>query len=304
MNDKTITQSREYLTVLLRRRSAVALCCGILMLALSFYGVIAGVIRTVERYHENGFSSFIYFTMIANILAALSVAFVFPYAVEGIRKRRFTLPKWVAVFHYVATTSIAIMMVFVLSVISWVSPEDAFGGSNIVTHVFCPILILILFFQMENGHRLTLKDRMLGIVPFVVYMVVYFIEVILIGEADGGWPDIYQIREHMPIALAIPLSLILALGVSTVIALLSNYLTGKRNKKMFMFWREDMDPVEVRIEAFGIGRMAAQSGEKNGFQIPYDILTYLAQRYGLETEDLFKPFVKGLMTELKYRDGK
>ena len=272
------------------------------MLALSFYGVIAGVIRTVEGLHENGFSSFIYFTMIANTLAALSVAFVFPYAAEGIRKRRFTLPEWVAVFHYVATTSIAIMMVFVLAVISRASPEDAFGGSNIVTHVFCPILILVLFFQIENGHRLTPKDRLFGIVPFGVYIFIYFIEVAVIGEANGGWPDIYHIREHIPTALAIPLSLLLAFGVSTVIAFLSNFLTEKRNKKMFMLWREDMDPIEVRIEAFGIGRMAAQSGEKNNFQIPYDILAYLAERYELETEDLINPFVKGLTTELKYRD--
>ena len=73
---------------------------------------------------------------------------------------------------------------------------------------------------------------------------------------------------------------------------------------MYSFWRGDMDPIEVRIEAFGIGRMAAQSGENNNMQIPYDILTNLAQKYGLDTEDLIKPFVKGLLTELEDRNRK
>ena len=35
---------------------------------------------------------------------------------------------------------------------------------------------------------------------------------------------------------------------------------------------------------------------------PFDILVYLAERYHLKTEDLMKPFVKGLLTELKDRD--
>ena len=295
------TPVREFLTVFFRRRSIIALCCGCLTLALAFYGIIAGVIRTVELLGVNGFESFIYFTMLANVLAALSVAFVIPYAVDGIRKRRFTLPKWVAVFHYVATIGIAIVMVFVLAVISWASPGDAFGGSNIVTHLLCPLLILVCFFQMENGHLLTVKDRLLGIVPFCVYLAVYFVEVVAIGEENGGWPDIYKVTEHLPGAIAIPLAALIAFGVSTAVALVSNVLTKKRTKKMYSFWLEDMDPVEVRVEAFSIGRMAAQSGEPNDLHVPYDILEHLSQRYGMTTGELIKPFVKGMLTELEDR---
>ena len=115
MKTENKTNIREYLTVLLRRRSVIALCCGTITLMLSFYGIIAGVNRTIDVFHENGFTSFVYYTMISNTLAALSVAFVFPYAVEGVRKKRFVLPKWVAVMHYAATTSIAITMLFVLA---------------------------------------------------------------------------------------------------------------------------------------------------------------------------------------------
>ena len=303
MKDKNIKNSREYLTVLLRRRSIVAFCCGILTLALAFLGIIAGVIKTITVLHEDGFVSFIYYTMLSNTLAALSMAFVFPYAIDGIRKKRFTPPKWVAVLHYMVTSSIVITMVFVLAFMSWASPDDAFGGADIVTHVFCPLLILVSFFQMENGHLLSWKERLLGAAPFCIYLIVYFIETGVIGESNGGWPDIYRIKEYLSPVLAIPVLLVLAFGVSTAIAVISNYLTKKRKKKMYLFWSDDLEPVEVRIEAFGMGRMAGQCSEKNNIQIPYDILEELAQKYNLETEDLIKPFVKGLMIELNEQES-
>jgi hypothetical protein len=70
---------------------------------------------------------------------------------------------------------------------------------------------------------------------------------------------------------------------------------------MYMLWHEDLDPIEVRIEAYGFGRMVGRYSEKNNIQIPYDILMNLAQMYHLETEDLIKPFFKGLLIELKER---
>ena len=141
------------------------------------------------------------------------------------------MPKWVTLMHYMVTTSITITMVFVLAFISRVSPSDAFGGANLVTHVFCPLLILISFYQMESGHIFTWKDRLFAVVPFCSYMIVYLIEVVAVGEANGGWPDIYHITEYLSPSLAIPLSLLLAFGVSTAVALLSNYLTKNAEKK-------------------------------------------------------------------------
>lgn len=301
----TATESiREHLTVLLKRRSVIALCCGILTLLLAFYGIVSGVNRTVTRLHENGFMAFSYYTMISNLFAAMSSAFVFPYAVEGIRKKRFILPKWVAVLHFMATVSIAITMIFVFGFISWASPDDAFGGSNLVTHVFCPILILISFFQIEGGNVFTWKDRLLGILPLCLYLIVYFVEVVVIGEENGGWQDIYRIRENMPVFLAVPLMLLLAFSVSTVIAIVSNRLTKKRWEKESMPWRQDLDPIEVRIEAYGLGRMISRHSDEQSIQIPYDILKFLAERYHLKTEDLMKPFVKGLLMGLDEKNSK
>lgn len=142
-NNKRLKKGHDYLTNLFRHYSVIALCSGICTLIFSFYGIIAGVIRTVESMKANGFFAFAFFTMIANIMAALSISFIIPYAVEGIKKKRFVLPKWVAIFHYISTASIGVMLIFVLAFVSWSSPYDAFGDSNLYTHIICPIFILL-----------------------------------------------------------------------------------------------------------------------------------------------------------------
>ena len=304
MSETEITRCREYMTNLFRRRSIIALVSCLLTLALAFYGIIAGVIRTVTLKGINGFSSFIYYTMLVNSFAALAAAFVLPFAVEGVRRRRFTLPGWVAVVYYLAACSVAIMMVFVFSFISWASPFDAFGESNLVLHVFCPILILLSFFQTENGHIYSWKDRALGSVPLCDYLVVYYVEVILIGEENGGWPDVYRITEFLHPAVAAPCMLLFAFAVSTAVALVSNLLTRMWKAIMFRYWKEDVDPIEVRIEAYGLGRMAGMSGDATGIQVPLDILDELAKKCGLKTDDLIRPYMTGVLNGRKERDDK
>ena len=292
-------KSRDYLINFFKYHSVIALCSGICTLILSFYGIIAGVIRTIEVMKINGFFSFIFFTMIANTLAALSVAFVIPFAVEGIKKKRFVLPKWVAIIHYISASSIAIVMVLVAAFMSWVSPYDAFGGINIITHVFCPLLILISFFQVENRYTYTVRDRFIGCIPFWIYGVIYFIEVVLIGETNGGWKDIYQIQEYMSPIMAMPFLMLIGLGVSWLVASISNYLTKKREEKMFNYWKKDIDPIEAKIEAYGLGNMMSNIKDENNIIIPIDILNYLAKKSNINSDDLIKSYITGLINSKK-----
>ena len=297
-------QKRKYMIDLLRSHSISALVCSALSLGLAFYAVTAGVIKTIIVRKWDGFESFIYFTMISNTLAALAMAFVFPFAVEGIRKKRFTVPAWTAVMHYMATTSICIVMAFVMFFMVWVDFGEAYGGANIITHLICPALMLIAFFEVENGYIYTFRDRLLACLPFYIYLIVYFIEVVAIGEEKGGWPDIYRITDFVSPLIAIPILLVFAFAVSSIIAVISNHLTKKRQERMYSGWTDDMIPVEVRIEAYGLGRMTGLRGEKNNISIPYDIFEYLAEKYHIPVIDLLNPFMKGVREGIKERSLK
>ena len=299
-NNLIFKKSHDYLTNFFRHYSIIALCSGICSLIFAFYGIIAGVIRTVERMKVNGFFAFAFFTMIANILAALSIAFVIPFAVEGIKKKRFVLPKWVAIFHYISTTSVAIMLVFVLSFISWSSPYDAFGDSNLFTHVFCPILILISFFQIENRYIYTIKDCFIACIPLYIYEFVYYIEVALIGEANGGWKDIYHVQEHLSPVIAISSLMLLGFVTSYIIAVISNYLTKKRENKMFHYWnKKDIDPIEAKIEAYGLGSAVNKIKDENNIMIPIDILDYLSKKSNVNRDELIKSYITGFICSQK-----
>ena len=296
-DNRIFKKSHDYLTNFFRHYSIIALCSGIGTLIFSFYGIIAGVIRTVERMKANGFFAFAFFTMISNILAALSVSFIIPFAVEGIKKKRFVLPKWIAILHYISTTSIAVMFVFVLAFISWASPYDAFGDSNFVLHICCPILILISFFQIENRYKYTIRDCFIGCIPLLIYVIVYYIEVVLIGESNGGWKDIYRVQEYLPAIVAIILLMILGFVISYLIAIISNYLTKKRENKMFNYWKKnDIDSVEAKIEAYGLGNVMSKIKDENNIIIPIDILDYLSKKSNINTDELIKSYIAGFIS--------
>ena len=291
--------SPHYLTVFFKWHSIVALACGIFTLILAFDGIISGVIRTVEVMRTNGFKSFIFFTMIANTLAACSVAFIIPYAIEGIQKRRFVIPKWIAIMHYISAVSISIMMMFVLAFISWASPYDAFGGINLIMHIICPILILISFFQIENRYIFTVKDSLIGCIPFFIYVIIYFIEVTIIGELNGGWPDIYHVQEYMSPAIAIPLLLIFGFSVSWLLAKLSNHFTRVRDKRMFKYWKKYTNQKEAINDAYSLGMMMSHINDKSSVIIPLDILEYISKKSNVNINELVTTYIKGLINSQK-----
>ncbi len=282
------------MTGLMTRHSIIALGNGIFELILVFYAIIMGLNITVVEMGKHIFMSYIYFTMISNTVAALAVAFVIPYAVEGIRKKRFILPHWISILFFVAVNSISVVMVIIMAFMSWADPERAYGGPGLFTHLICPLLVIVSFFQIESGYKYKLRDCLMACVPFTIYVIVYFIMVVIIGEDNGGWPDIYGITGIMPPLISSVILLVIALVTSLLISRISNFLTEKRNDKLFLYWNKDVQPVEASIEAYGLGTMMARGMGKEGAQIPYDILEELAKRYDVNLSDLLKSFVKGL----------
>ncbi len=287
-------QRREYMSGLYKRNSVVALINGVLELIFVFFGIVLGLNKTVTELGENIFASFTYFTNISNTLAAISVAFVIPYAVEGIRKKRFTLPHWVSVLLFASANSVFIVMTVALLFMSWLSPDDAFGGGGVFTHVFCPIFIISSFLLIENGCKYTFRECILACVPFFSYLSVYLVMVVFIGYDNGGWRDLYHVMDYLPPFVAVPILLIYSCGTSFLIAKVSNFLKKKRKDKLFLYWDKDIQPVEVYIEAYGLGIMMAEKRDKESIEVPYDILEELAKRYDLDPLDLLKGFVKGL----------
>ena len=72
-----------------------------------------------------------------------------------------------------------------------------------------------------------------------------------------------------------------------------------REKKMFSKWKGDIDPIEAKIEAYGLGNMMSKIKDENSIIIPIDILNYLAKKSNINSDDLIKSYITGLINSKK-----
>ena len=91
--------------------------------------------------------------------------------------------------------------------------------------------------------------------------------------------------------------MILGFVISYLIAIISNYLTKKRENKMFNYWKKnDIDSVEAKIEAYGLGNVMSKIKDENNIIIPIDILDYLSKKSNINTDELIKSYIAGFIS--------
>ena len=294
-------KSRRYMIDLHKWRSAVALVACIVTLVLSISAITSNLIKYVDS--GLGIRDLLqYFTIQSNLMTALASSFIIPYAINGIRRKRFVYPKWLSMFHYSGTLCTTLTMVFALLFILPHDRDLAIGAHNFFLHVICPIGILISFCMVESSYKYTRRDNLICLLPVLVYSLVYLTMVVIIGEERGGWRDLYLLDEFIPWYISLFLMYTLAYGIGYLIRKVSNQLTVKRQEELLSSWRPDLEKVELNVELFGLGRYYGMTCAKNDVSIPFDLLEMLADRYSLDPDDLVKVYVKGLVDGIRDRE--
>ncbi len=209
---KASPTKKEYLISLHQNRSVLALVAGVLVMCLAVAAVTWKML--VYQYAEE--NRLHYFPLQSSLLAAVGAAFLVPYAIEGIRKKRFTLPRWLVVFHYACATCAAITFVAAMVLILPAQGATAVRGTDFWMHLVVPICNVILFQCVETGVSLTRRDTVLAQVPYWMYMVLYYVEVVVIGKENGGWSDFYLTRKYFPMWVSILLMLAIGFGAACV----------------------------------------------------------------------------------------
>ena len=293
--------ARGHIIALSRWRSRLALIASLVTVSCTMYA-IAGYIIQYTRSGWDIYALFHWYTVNSNFLTAFGAAMIIPFAVEGIRKKHFSYPKWVAMFHYAGMVCTTMTMVFSVGIISWYDPALAFSEYNLYLHVLCPVMVIISFFLVEAGFLYTKKDAVLAAVPTFLYEVIYALQVVVIGWENGGWEDMYHLGEFLPFGVSAALITLLVLGISLLIRRLYNGLTRKRREKLLSrLWPKDVSPVEINIEIFGLGRYMGKHADPKFIELPLDLITMIAEQYDLKTEDLMKPYIRGFLDSLRDR---
>lgn len=289
---------REYIISANSWHSRLALVACLVTIALSLYAITSGIVEYVLG-GRSAFELFYWFTTNGNFLAVFSAAIIIPYAVEGIRKKYFSYPRWIAVIHYSGMICVTLIIVVAATLISWIDPENAYGGNNLYLHLICPLMVIISFFLVESGYRFSVKEALIACVPAFLYFIIYLIEVFIIGEEKGGWKDMYYIKK-IPLFISLPGIILFTLGIAFLIRALYNRLTLYRKRKFTSkLWPKDINPVEINIELFGLGRYMGKNTDKEFIEIPMRLINGIADLYGFKAEDLTRPYIRGFLDSVR-----
>ena len=140
---------------------------------------------------RDGMSCFMYFTVDSNILAAVVCLIVAVCELRRLRNGE-ALPKWAAVLKFTATVAVGVTF---FTVMLFLGPSMGYGpmvtGHNLFLHVLNPLAAMFSFAVLEREPRIRLAQTLWCLLPTVVYGIVYFYQVIILGPWKGGWFDFY-----------------------------------------------------------------------------------------------------------------
>ena len=208
-----------------RTRCITGLVVSILMVVLVF---VAFTLNLINYYKEDapeaGIGTMRMFTTLSNIIVAIGSLLIIPYSIDGLRKNNYHLPRWIVDILYIGTFCVALTFLVASTIISIARGfyTSMFYNSNIFFHLINPICAIVLFTFVNSDHNISFKKSFIPLIPVTIYGIVYVIMAILIGEANGGWRDVYEFNTFMPWPITIILIAIVSFGISNLIRYLHN----------------------------------------------------------------------------------
>ena len=282
-------QKKKYLIAVEEKHSYIALIAGILV----FFCTMVAVIVWAQDYHQNGEPPIHYFTALSNILSSIGAAFMIPYAIEGIRKKHLYIPKYIILFQFSGAICVSITMLTSLALILPTQGVMAITGTNFWLHVVTPASTIVLLQCVETRFTITKRETLISLIPFWIYITVYFVMVVVIGEERGGWSDIYMAKAFWPAWVSVIMFLIVGFAVAAGLRAFRSYRVSRTWKEITRYWADDLEEPELLIEAFGLGRYIGARCDGIELTVPLDILTLMTDRYGVPLDKLVTAYVTG-----------
>ncbi len=193
-----------------------------------------------ENFDHMGLRTFCMFTVNSNLLCALGMILTVPYTVDGMIKKRFHLPNWLIGLLFAGVTSVALTFLISLCVLSPVKGFVLiFTGSRFFLHGLCPILAIAAFCFFIYSHVISFKESFYALIPVMLYAMVYYFMVEILGPDNGGWDDFYGFFTHIPSWVSLLSFMPLTFSIATVVRLLHNRsCRAFRNRAEKMYEKE------------------------------------------------------------------
>ncbi len=264
-----------------KMRCIIGLVICLIVIALTIVSFTLNVINFYnESSPESGLGTLRMYTTISNLLAALAASICVPFQIDGLRKNRYRLPKWVVLVLFVGAVGVFLTFVIAISFINISSGfvYAMFTNSNLFMHTLNPIFIILLFTVAISDSHIKFLDSFWSIIPTVIYGLLYFI----LAFVAGVWRDHYHMQDYLPWPVVFLLILVVAFGLSQLLRFLHNSTNKYVDKHIERYYKESPD-YEFEKIAFAIAKLAQDEAKYHfdgeDIYIPIDIIKMLSDRY-------------------------
>ena len=193
---------------------AVCVCIGVTMNLTTLYDV---------NFDHMGLRTFCMFTVNSNILCGIGMLMALPYTIDGLVTRNYNMPSWMVDLLFAGTTSVGLTFLISLCILAPVKGFVLiFTGSRFFLHGVCPILAIITFCFFITSHVIPLRESVFAMIPVMLYAMVYYFMVEILGPKNGGWDDFYGFLTRIPQWISLLSFMPLTFAIASVLRWLHN----------------------------------------------------------------------------------
>ena len=277
MNEKRILNAREINKI--RYIFGIVNCSLIIILT-----VVVVSLNLIDFYQydtpESGVGNLRMFTTLSNIIAAFSSSMCLPFQIDGLRRNRYKLPRWIVLLMYVGAVGAFLTFFVALSIIAPFQgfSKTMFEKSNLFLHTINPILITFSFVFIISDSHIRFTHSFIPLLPIAIYMIVYFFMVFVFQE----WRDHYKVDAFIPWPISLILLICVSFGICELLRFLHNLRSKIVNKRIETYYLQSPDFDFPRVSN-AISHLAELEGkfyhEDDDIYIPVDIIKLLSDRY-------------------------
>lgn len=269
--DRAVSVTRRHclFTMISAAVVVVCVCIGVTMNLTTIYD---------ENFDHMGLRTFCMFTVNSNILMGASMALVFPYSLDGLRKHNFHLPRWVVDMVYAGVTAVALTFLISLCVLAPVKGFVLiFTGSRFFLHGLCPILAIVAFCFFISEQRIRFKDTLFALVPVLIYAVLYYVMVVVLGEDRGGWNDFYGFATRLPVWIPMVSIMPLTFLIATVIRIFHNRTFDQRRQEEAAYFSEVFAHADIREIVAAMARFHRENAKGRDIVVPGRVIAIMVE---------------------------
>jgi hypothetical protein len=168
-------------------------------------------------------------------------------------------------------------------------------------HGLCPILNILAFCLFVTSHKIKVKETFFSLIPVAIYAIVYFMMVVVITEANGGWSDFYGFATRIPFWIPAILILPLTFGIATLLRLWHNrsFVNRRKNEaQIFLDYFEGKGAEQIITE---MGRARAKLQPSGDITVPAYVIkkVMIFTDSELDIDAACKLYLDGYMSAVK-----